>query len=77
MAALEGARRTMERYAPILAVSTYHQQDHLCNVARLIHSMRSDYHFFLRPHMVEVWDLVCYAIPNHRLKSNGEGPVYA
>lgn len=69
LAALRGARKIIEQHAPVLTICSYHQQDHLWNVARLIHSLRPDYHFFLRPHMVEVWDLVCYAIPSHRLKS--------
>lgn len=68
--ALEGARHVIQRHAPILAISSYHRQDHLWNVARLIDSIRTGYRFFLRPHMQETWDLVCYAIPEHRLKSN-------
>lgn len=67
--ALEGARRIIQQHAPVLAICVYHQQDHLWKVARLIHSIRPDYHFFLRPHMADVWDLVCYAIPPSRLRS--------
>ena len=26
------------------------------------------YRFFLRPHLLEVWDLVCYAVPAERLR---------
>jgi FkbM family methyltransferase len=70
LAALEGSRQIIQQYAPILAISSYHRQDHLWNVARLIHSMRSDYHFFLRPHMQEAWDVICYAVPDHRLKKS-------
>lgn len=65
--ALEGARRTIERCAPILAVSAYHRQDHLWKVPLLMRSMSDKYRFFLRPHQLEVWDLVCYAVPVDRL----------
>jgi hypothetical protein len=30
--------------------------------------MSSKYRFFLRPHLLESWDLVSYAIPASRLK---------
>jgi FkbM family methyltransferase len=66
--ALGGARRTIDRHGPVLAVCGYHKQDHVWKIPQLIRSMRDDYAFFLRPHLVEVWDLVCYAIPRRRLR---------
>jgi FkbM family methyltransferase len=66
--ALAGARRTIERHRPVLAVCSYHRQDHVWRIPRLINSFASGYRFFLRPHLLEVWDLVCYAIPEERLK---------
>jgi hypothetical protein len=68
--ALEGARQTIERHAPILAVCVYHRQDHLWRIPLLLRQWRHDYAFFLRPHNEEGWDLVCYAIPRARLLSN-------
>jgi FkbM family methyltransferase len=65
--ALEGARRTIERYRPVLTICSYHKQDHVWKIPRLIRSFSPDYRFFLRPHLLEVWDLVCYAIPKERL----------
>jgi FkbM family methyltransferase len=65
--ALSGARRIIEQYTPVLAVCSYHKQNHLWEIPRLIHSYNPDYRFFLRPHLVEVWDLVCYAIPSKRI----------
>jgi FkbM family methyltransferase len=64
--ALAGARRTIERHMPILAISCYHRQDHLWKIPLLIRSYNPEYSFFLRPHG-ECWDLVCYAVPLHRL----------
>ena len=67
MDALEGARQTIERHAPILAVCVYHRQDHLWRIPLLLRQWRDDYAFFLRPHNEEGWDLVCYAVPRARL----------
>jgi FkbM family methyltransferase len=65
--ALEGARKTIERDAPALAVCVYHKQDHLWRIPLLLRELRDDYAFFLRPHNEEGWDLVCYAVPRVRL----------
>jgi len=61
--ALAGARDHIQNDAPTLAISCYHRQDHLWAIPLLIHSINPNYAFYLRPHDVEVWDLVCYAIP--------------
>jgi len=66
--ALEGARGTIQRLAPVLAVCVYHQQDHLWRIPLLLRAWRDDYAFFLRPHNEEGWDLVCYAVPRVRLR---------
>ena len=65
--ALHGARETIRRHAPVLAVCVYHLQDHLWKIPLLLRSWRDDYAFFLRPHNEEGWDLVCYAVPRSRL----------
>jgi FkbM family methyltransferase len=64
--ALMGARRTIERDRPILAVSAYHEQSHLWEVPLLLARICADYRFYLRPHGAEGWDLVCYAVPIER-----------
>jgi FkbM family methyltransferase len=63
---IRGASRIIRDHAPVLAVCSYHTQDHLWAIPRLIHSIRPDYRFYIRPHLMEVWDLVCYAIPPER-----------
>jgi FkbM family methyltransferase len=65
--ALRGARTTIQRHAPVLAVCVYHTQDHLWRIPLLLRQWRDDYAFFLRPHNEEGWDLVCYAVPHARL----------
>ena len=66
---LRGAARIIRDHAPVLAICCYHRQDHLWNIPLLIRSLNSDYRFFLRPHDLEMWDLVCYAIPKRRLRA--------
>lgn len=65
--ALTGARGIIERHSPVLAICSYHLQNHLWKVPLLIRSFNDQYSFFLRPHFLEGWDLVTYAIPKHRL----------
>ena len=64
--ALAGAAHTIRTHAPVLAVSAYHLQNHLWEIPLLISSLYDDYHFCLRPHGTEGWDLVCYAVPARR-----------
>jgi FkbM family methyltransferase len=66
--ALEGAREVIERCRPVLAVSCYHQQNHLWEVPLKLKELCRDYQFFLRPHGSEGWDLLCYGIPTERVK---------
>jgi FkbM family methyltransferase len=64
--ALLGARRQIVECRPILAISCYHLQDHLWKIPLLIRSIAADYALYLRPHDLDGWDLVCYAIPPSR-----------
>jgi FkbM family methyltransferase len=63
---LVGASRVIREHAPVLAICCYHSQDHLWKIPLLIQSLNPEYRFFLRPHDLEMWDLVCYAIPARR-----------
>lgn len=67
---LEGASRTIQEHKPVLAICCYHRQNHLWKIPLLIRALSSDYRFFLRPHDLEMWDLVCYAIPKERLATS-------
>lgn len=64
--ALEGARGIITSSLPVLAVCVYHQQDHIWRIPTLINEMSNKYQFFLRPHLLESWDLVLYAVPRER-----------
>jgi FkbM family methyltransferase len=74
---LLGARRTIADQAPVLAICCYHRQDHLWKIPLLIHSLNPEYRFYLRPHDLEMWDLVCYAIPPHRAVTDAAIPARA
>ena len=67
--ALDGARKLIARSRPVLAVSCYHQQSHLWEIPLKLAAICQDYEYFLRPHGVEGWDLMCYAVPVERLKA--------
>lgn len=71
--ALFGARSLIEHALPILAISVYHKPDHMWSIPLFIHSISSQYRFYLRPHNEEGWDLVCYAVPAARLCSGEVG----
>jgi FkbM family methyltransferase len=67
--ALMGSVNTISQEKPVLAICSYHQQDHLWKIPLLISSISSGYRFFLRAHGQECYDCVCYAIPEHRLRN--------
>ncbi|MBI4454629.1 MAG: FkbM family methyltransferase [Acidobacteria bacterium] len=66
--ALMGARNTIDQTLPILAICVYHQLDHLWRIPLFMQSVSNQYRFYLRPHNEEGWELVCYAVPEGRLK---------
>lgn len=64
--ALAGARETIRRARPILAICAYHQCDHLWRIPALIREIVPDYDIFLRRYAEECWELVYYAVPPER-----------
>jgi FkbM family methyltransferase len=67
--ALEGARRSIQTHRPILSICVYHKQNDLWRIPLFIHTLAEDYRLFLRPHDVDGWQLVCYAVPANRLRN--------
>jgi FkbM family methyltransferase len=65
--ALQGASGIIRQHAPVLAICVYHKQDHVWRLPLLMRSLSEEYRLYLRPHLLEVWDLVCYAVPHARL----------
>lgn len=66
--ALQGARKIIGSRQPVLSVCVYHQQDHVWTLPQLIRTCSDRYRYFLRPHLLESWDLVLYAVPQDRLR---------
>ncbi len=69
LATIAGARHIIQQNAPILAISAYHQQCDLWNIPLAIQELNPNYSFHLRPHVLDGWDLVCYAVPHNRRSS--------
>ena len=64
--AIIGGKKIIRDHRPVLSICVYHTQDHLWSIPILIHQLAPDYRLFLRPHDVDGWQLVCYAIPEGR-----------
>jgi hypothetical protein len=65
--ALHGARKTVKKYLPVLAICVYHKPKDIWEIPLYINSISNKYRFFLRAHGLEGWELVCYAVPYFRL----------
>ncbi|HVJ94464.1 MAG TPA: FkbM family methyltransferase [Labilithrix sp.] len=63
---LEGARRLIGAHAPILALSSYHVQDHLWRLPLMAAAMHPGYRLTLRGYGIDGWELVLYAVPEDR-----------
>jgi FkbM family methyltransferase len=59
--ALNGARETIRKGMPDLAVCVYHAPAHLWEIPRLIKELFASYHFSLRSHQFNGFDTVLYA----------------
>jgi FkbM family methyltransferase len=64
--ALYGARSTITTHRPVVAACVYHTPQHLWEIPMFLHDLMPDAKLYLRPHMAEGWDTVCYAVPPER-----------
>lgn len=60
--ALKGAKNIIKEKAPILAISVYHELNHIWEIPLQIKALNSDYKIYLRHHRWNMADTVCYAI---------------
>jgi FkbM family methyltransferase len=65
--ALQGGRKTIKESRPVLAVCVYHRPEDLWRIPLLIRDLQPDASLALRMYWMDGFDLVCYAIPPHRL----------
>ena len=63
---LEGAKGTISRLAPTLALCVYHRQDHPWRIPLMTAALHDGYRYTLRTYTLDGWDLVLYAVPRHR-----------
>lgn len=64
--ALLGARNTIERERPILAISVYHSTEDYWKIPTYLMENLENYRFYLRHHAVILSETVLYAIPKER-----------
>ena len=65
--ALRGATEMIRRHKPVLAICVYHRSEHLWEIPNQIRALDPDYSLYLRRYLEECWEMVCYAVPKHRL----------
>jgi len=62
--AIEGAKETIKRDHPILAICIYHKAEDWYKIPQNILAIRSDYRIYLRHYMEGIFESVMYFIPN-------------
>jgi hypothetical protein len=65
--AISGGMKVLGRGRAIWAVCVYHKPADLWQLPLVLSQNSQGYSFFLRKHLKEFWDTVCYAIPQERL----------
>ena len=63
--ALMGARHTIQRCKPKLAISLYHKPEDMTEIPLYIHSLLPEYKFYVRHHSNHCYETVFYAILPH------------
>lgn len=60
--ALIGARKTINKYKPRLAICVYHSLEDLWEIPYLINKINKNYKFYLRHYTNFLFETVCYAV---------------
>lgn len=60
--ALQGARITIQKYKPILAISVYHKLEDIWEIASYILSLHKDYRVYFRHYSLQEIETVLYAV---------------
>jgi len=63
MNALKGARKTIERFGPKLAITVYHKPEDLFTIPQLMKSIRPDYDLYLDHFTTGATETVLFAVP--------------
>ena len=67
--ALEGSHTIIASSMARLTVCVYHTLDDPWRVPNYIHSVSSEYTFFLRRYLNACWETVCYAVPTEQVEN--------
>lgn len=67
LSVLEGARRSIERHRPLLAISAYHRPDDLVVLPAFVAGLDVDYQLFLRHATNHREETVLFAVPGDRV----------
>lgn len=59
---LKGARNTIEKYKPRLAICIYHKPEDIIEIPKFILSCRSDYKFYIRHYTSCTFETILYAL---------------
>ena len=62
--ALEGARNTIKRFVPRLAIAIYHKQEDLCTIPHYLKSLCPEYEFYLDHFTTSMIETVLFARQN-------------
>lgn len=62
--ALKGAKRTIEKYKPKLAICVYHKPEDILVIPKYIKTLVPEYKFYLRHYCSCYTETVLYAVPN-------------
>ena len=60
---IQGAKKTIEKHHPILAICIYHKAEDWYQVPKMILDIRKDYKVYLRHYMEGIFETVMYFIP--------------
>jgi FkbM family methyltransferase len=63
LSALEGARETIEKFRPKLAIAIYHSLNDLFNIPRWILDLDLDYEIYIDHYTIHAEETVCFARP--------------
>ena len=62
--AIEGAKNTIKKYHPTLAICVYHKAEDFYMIIEKVLALRSDYSVYFRHYMEGIFESVVYFIPN-------------
>lgn len=60
---LKGAKETLVKFRPKIAVCIYHDIDHFVSIPEYIHKLLPDYDLFIDHYTIHLWESVLYGIP--------------